>query len=491
MSTVLYQLKTELSPLVGMAYLITSEDRVVLVDGGMSQKESELILHWLQKVTGEEQPTVDAWFITHPHLDHTLACQEMALHYADRITVKRMIYNFPDAEFIAAVQPVVGREIPVFEEALKNFQQMEKITPVTGDRFSFGSADFEILFTWEDLPSQSEARVTMNDSSTVIRMSAEGQTVLFLGDVQKAADDVMIKRYGRALKSDVCQVAHHGCFASTSEFYDYVDPEILLWPCDTHAFPGGIYMAEADRHLIRDMRVKDIVLAGHGTRRMTLPLRPCVAPFAPDCPAEIKPAAGKVKIPRVQKAPAFTDEAWEQAPVYPLNPAKENYSPEVGGEARFLYTEEALFMKISFRKAVLPSNPLRHGTADCNNVRLYFSQTPVFAYSKTWREVEAEGGYANVKFYPEKKLIDGKEVTNTHPALCENITVSFDGGYTMMASIRFAEIPKRGDLISVNLEVTAVDRPDGGRTVTMYLVEYYEGDGCYQTPANMAIAELL
>ena len=52
------------------SFIITTEDgKVLVMDGGFAQDADNLI-GWLKRVTGEEIPHVDGWFLSHPHLDH-------------------------------------------------------------------------------------------------------------------------------------------------------------------------------------------------------------------------------------------------------------------------------------------------------------------------------------------------------------------------------------------------------------------------------------
>ena len=52
------------------SFLITTEDGfVIAIDGGY-EKETDHFLDYLKKLTGQERPRIDAWFLTHPHDDH-------------------------------------------------------------------------------------------------------------------------------------------------------------------------------------------------------------------------------------------------------------------------------------------------------------------------------------------------------------------------------------------------------------------------------------
>ncbi|MFA6948983.1 MAG: MBL fold metallo-hydrolase, partial [Eubacteriales bacterium] len=69
----------------------------------------------------------------------------------------------------------------------------------------------------------------VNNSSIVIKMTLGGKTVMFLGDLGVEAGEKLLGMYGEKLKSDYCQMAHHGQNGVTREVYAAVAPECCLW----------------------------------------------------------------------------------------------------------------------------------------------------------------------------------------------------------------------------------------------------------------------
>ena len=98
----------------------------------------------------------------------------------------------------------------------------------TGQKFLIGNAEFEILYTTEDLYPQPFD--LFNDASFVFRVRANGNSVLFTGDIADRASNVLCDMYGSYLKSDIVQVSHHGWNGATLEFYQTVDPDVAMWP---------------------------------------------------------------------------------------------------------------------------------------------------------------------------------------------------------------------------------------------------------------------
>ena len=60
-----------------MCYVIkTNNNKLIVIDGGIDGHglyKPPYLLEELRKISGEEHPVVDAWFITHAHHDHFLS----------------------------------------------------------------------------------------------------------------------------------------------------------------------------------------------------------------------------------------------------------------------------------------------------------------------------------------------------------------------------------------------------------------------------------
>ena len=70
----------------------------------------------------------------------------------------------------------------------------------------------------------------INNSSVVFRADAEGQRILFLGDLgEEAGDRVLETVPAQALHADFVQMAHHGQNGVKKSFYQAVAPRACLW----------------------------------------------------------------------------------------------------------------------------------------------------------------------------------------------------------------------------------------------------------------------
>ena len=195
MENALYQLKTCGRPLDGMSYILTCDDGSVLViDGSYDQYDADHLLTWLKKITGEEKPTVAAWFLTHAHPDHTFALKGMGERHNRELTVQSVVYAFPEEAVYANIDPRVLPENRQLEAAIDRFDSCRRVTPKRGDVFTYGSVQVKVLMTYRDLfCKERKDKITVNDTSTVYRVEIGGQKILFPGDIQKAGDEAILE----------------------------------------------------------------------------------------------------------------------------------------------------------------------------------------------------------------------------------------------------------------------------------------------------------
>ncbi len=264
-----------------MSYVIrTSKGKTIVIDGGWANLDSDNLFAYLQKVTGDSTPHVDAWFLTHPHTDHYGALVGIANNYASQITVDTFYHRMPTTTEINKYfynddpDTIIGGCSKVHNavKKLKNSQggstaSVSLNTVHSGkcnSSFDFDDVHIDILMTVEDVfwgcdnittkysgtketasanyTNETIAQLTadnLNNSSVVFRVTMGGKTILFMGDAAQSAG-IMLKRYHDAnkadnskyfsLKSDIVQIAHHGTNAVQKVVYQAIDPEIALWP---------------------------------------------------------------------------------------------------------------------------------------------------------------------------------------------------------------------------------------------------------------------
>ena len=198
--------------------------------------------------------------------------------YKDECAIDTLFYTFPSLSLPEAIYWKQSDNATMREFDYTVAQKLPNTNICflhTGETFSFADLDFEVLFTHEDI--YPDRIGSFNDTSTVLRVTCDGKSILFLGDLQDASCKKLEKMHGSYLKSDAVQVAHHGFNGSTIETYDLVAPELALWPTADYGYHGNKERA-VNAHIIAMPCVKEHLIAGiFGTAKLTLPYTPGTA----------------------------------------------------------------------------------------------------------------------------------------------------------------------------------------------------------------------
>jgi competence protein ComEC len=85
----------------------------------------------------------------------------------------------------------------------------------------------------------------------VLKISNQLQSILLVGDIEKAAENYLVHTKQKSLRSTVLIVPHHGSKTSSSiEFLNYVQPAYALFPTGFHnrfKFPHKIVLNRYQR----------------------------------------------------------------------------------------------------------------------------------------------------------------------------------------------------------------------------------------------------
>ncbi len=254
-----------------MSYILTdSLGNVVVIDGGQAFN-SEYLLKTLQEITGDQKPVIKAWFLTHAHSDHIEAF--LRLVESGQAVIEKLYYRFPTEQFIEANEPSASYTIRAFNEAFDRFADYAQVVE-TGDRIRIGKMDFEVLQVYDE----QETKNAVNNASTILRLSLNGKKLLFLGDAGIEAGNRLLKRYGSDLKSDICQMAHHGQGGVTREVYAAIAPSVCLWDTpdwlwDNDAGKGyntHVFLTVEVRRWMQELGVKEQYCTKDGTNILYL-----------------------------------------------------------------------------------------------------------------------------------------------------------------------------------------------------------------------------
>ena len=104
--------------------------------------------------------------------------------------------------------------------------------PREGQRLDLApGVEAQVLHSCPDVSKSSDygqnAGNALNDCSITLKISYQGASALFTGDIGSEVETRLVKTYGKALQSDVLKVGHHGSAYSSSEpFLKAVAPKV-------------------------------------------------------------------------------------------------------------------------------------------------------------------------------------------------------------------------------------------------------------------------
>lgn len=290
----LYDAGKEISEFqIGMLYIIRLRDgRFIVIDGGFDRDRGvDLFLTNIRALAPDPKNiTIAAWIFTHSHGDHVGMFRRLSkLDGAKRsLSIERFVFNFPSESQYTAMKE--GYPSSLYT-ALNAFPNAKRIKVHPGQVFRMGGAEIEFYSTIELIaPADCD---TGNTVSAVFSVTAEGQKIMFLGDSSAKMTSTIVSCYGDALKSDIVQVAHHGAPGGSVELYQHIDMKVALWPLgvwDYYNFGGHGRKSESwNRYFYTSLNMKEIILAGHSVRTITLPYEPQEKNFPADREADYTP----------------------------------------------------------------------------------------------------------------------------------------------------------------------------------------------------------
>ena len=229
----------------GMLYIVKLADNsVIIIDGGayaqFPNERRNALLNMLRDITETEegeQIKIAAWFVTHPHADHFVGFKRFVEKYSSQLELQRVFWGFPSLnspnkdftekpEYYHGINGMIN---DYFEDDSPMFMRLH-----TGQLFNLADASIEVLYTHEDGvdATTGESYITdINDASTVIRITIDGESFVVLGDLNKksGAKNLIANWSEEHLKSDCVQIAHHG-MNPIQNLYSVLRAEVLFVP---------------------------------------------------------------------------------------------------------------------------------------------------------------------------------------------------------------------------------------------------------------------
>ncbi|MFC1533351.1 ComEC/Rec2 family competence protein [Thermodesulfobacteriota bacterium] len=171
---------------------------------------------------------IDYLVLSHPHPDHMNGLRFIASHFRP----KEFWCNGRKVEtstFKELMKIIGSKKTKVlYPDELLNGRyisgvRIELLHPPSGNQSARMSDDTKVI----------------NNDSRVLKISYQGKSFLFPGDIEMSGGETVISNAGPALKSDILLAPHHGSkYSCTTAFLRTVRPEICVISCGSGNYSG-------------------------------------------------------------------------------------------------------------------------------------------------------------------------------------------------------------------------------------------------------------
>ncbi len=184
----------------GLAAIVRTQNYVLVYDTGPKYRSGfntgkAVIVPFLQ---AQGIQTIDKLVISHGDNDHSGGADSVL----KQLTVKQILSSVPE-----------------------RFKKNNSLLCQARQYWQWDEVKFEILH-----PSNPQSIKKKNNRSCILKITTQGGSILLTGDIEKTIEYQIIRKYPKALKSDILIAPHHGSgTSSTQAFIDTVKPKIVLF----------------------------------------------------------------------------------------------------------------------------------------------------------------------------------------------------------------------------------------------------------------------
>ena len=147
------------------------------------------------------------------------------LHYLGKKHVDSLVVSHGDSDHFGGVNTLLDYSdvSSVLTSAPEKFS-IPVESCIAGQSWQWDGVSFDVLY-----PDKWHEHLG-NNSSCVVRVRADNQSILLVGDLEAIAEANLVKTYGKQLRADVLVVPHHGSnTSSTQDFIDAVSPNTAIF----------------------------------------------------------------------------------------------------------------------------------------------------------------------------------------------------------------------------------------------------------------------
>lgn len=217
----LWQLPAQSSTQMNSYVLLTDNGKLCVIDGGMPADAP-----YLKGFLGALGNEVEAWIITHPHIDHIGALNEI-LKDPGNLKIHTIYHAELSNAFVEQYEKGSEALTEEFYGRLREFGGKVINMTEPGLVISMGNTIFKIL----GVKNEEITVNPYNNQSVVVKVWDTKKSVLFLADLGvEGGDKLWNGPYRAELTCDYLQMAHHGQNGVSKDFYRNISFRACLWP---------------------------------------------------------------------------------------------------------------------------------------------------------------------------------------------------------------------------------------------------------------------
>lgn len=215
-------------------------------------------------------------------------------------SIDTVVLSHPDADHLNGllyilkhfkINEVITTGLSADTRGYKKFQKIlmqQQIPQPSLNRINasrpINGAWFDILFPLPDAATACAPCSGANNCGLVVRVRYQGKSVLFPGDIEACAEDLVVKKAGARARADILIAPHHGSkTSSTQGFLEAVTPETVIIPVRQGRYPmpspsvldryetAGIRIFRTDIHGAVRIRIRDKALGIQANQKTRSP----------------------------------------------------------------------------------------------------------------------------------------------------------------------------------------------------------------------------
>lgn len=257
--TTLIQLSTTTNDRMMGYILITNKGKVIVIDGG-SYEDGKKLKKYIDRYGG----SVEAWFLTHYHNDHTGAINYILDE--TKINIKKLYSDLSDIEDVKLYEnDRANKYIKLQKSLMQHLNKKNKEKVHLGQKINIDNLDIKIL----GVSNKEIVSNFGNNQSLIIKFTTKlNTTILFLGDTGIESEEKLLSRYIDEVKNiDYIQMAHHGQNGVDERMYKIANPKNCLWPTpkwlyendNGNGYNSGPWKTLETRRWIKNIGTKNFV----------------------------------------------------------------------------------------------------------------------------------------------------------------------------------------------------------------------------------------